>query len=224
MAKKTFVCLANSFKNGGRCVAGIEMHGSQFGSWIRPVSNRPGRSLSLAERSYVDGTECAVLDIVEADFDQAVPDGYQSENWLVSRHSRWKKTGQLSSQDLLHALHDGKGPLWPYTSSSQNGANDRISACHLHLIGNSLQLIGPTPCRFMVFPNPNKNNNLDVRAAFTWGGQANNLKVTDPDICQDLQARGPATYDLNGVFLCVSLGEIFAARNEAYKLVAAAFK
>jgi hypothetical protein len=44
MAKVRFVCLANSFKEGGRCVAGIVLDSNnnpENGNvhWIRPVAN-----------------------------------------------------------------------------------------------------------------------------------------------------------------------------------------
>jgi hypothetical protein len=36
--RKTIVCLANSRKYQGRCVAGVEWQGQMIGGWIRPVS------------------------------------------------------------------------------------------------------------------------------------------------------------------------------------------
>lgn len=59
---KTLVCLANSRKLLGRCVAGI-VDGSQA-EWIRPISARPNREVSEYERQYEDGSDPRVLDIV----------------------------------------------------------------------------------------------------------------------------------------------------------------
>lgn len=41
MPKVRFVCLANSFKERGRCVAGIVLdeNNNPTNTWIRPVSN-----------------------------------------------------------------------------------------------------------------------------------------------------------------------------------------
>jgi hypothetical protein len=37
---KRLVCLANSRKSGGRCIAGRELLTGNLGEWIRPVSDR----------------------------------------------------------------------------------------------------------------------------------------------------------------------------------------
>jgi hypothetical protein len=47
--KKTIVCLANSIKDNGRCIAGREVLANRYGGWIRPVSDRATAELSLAE-------------------------------------------------------------------------------------------------------------------------------------------------------------------------------
>lgn len=217
--RKIFVCLANSFKNGGNCVAGIEIVEGGFGAWIRPVSLRAGRALNYVERSYANNEECALLDVIEADFDRHQPDGYQSENWLIANGSRWRKLGAVSAADVAPVIHDGTRPLWPHTGSTRGGKHDSINAANLGALTNSLALVKPQQCEFSVAANIFKNNKLDVRAIFAWGGQENNLKVTDPKVCHKLQARGVGKYQLQDATMCISVGEVFAARNEAYKLV-----
>src|SRR5688572_20697011 len=61
---KRIVCLANSRKLSGRCVAGIEIVDSQLSGWIRPVSVRQSHEVSEIEREYRDGSDPQVLDIV----------------------------------------------------------------------------------------------------------------------------------------------------------------
>ena len=62
---KRIVCLANSRKMSGRCIAGLEIEGDQVGGWIRPVSNRSTEEISLFEQRFEDGSEPDLLDIVE---------------------------------------------------------------------------------------------------------------------------------------------------------------
>ena len=79
--KNTFVCLANSFKEGGRCIAGIELsNGSpiiQNGKpkWIRPVANNGHGEVPTHIVSHIN-----ILDIVEIDILENVPEGFQTEN------------------------------------------------------------------------------------------------------------------------------------------------
>jgi hypothetical protein len=59
------ICLANSVKLGGRCVAGITR---STGDWIRPISTFSDGSLT--SRNYVlnNGKPAALLDVVKIVF------------------------------------------------------------------------------------------------------------------------------------------------------------
>ena len=56
------VCLANSRKLSGRCVAGKLLDGS--GQWVRPVSAREHEEVSLDERRYDNGEDPLLRDVV----------------------------------------------------------------------------------------------------------------------------------------------------------------
>src|SRR5260370_16894129 len=62
---KTIVCLANSRKLAGRCVAGKEWDGQKIGAWCRPVSARDRGELT-AERWYrKTWRDPQLLDLIE---------------------------------------------------------------------------------------------------------------------------------------------------------------
>ena len=80
---KRIVCLANSRKFSGRCVAGKEIADGRVASWIRPVSARRGEEVSEYERQYQDGSDPRVMDVVDIPLLEFQPKHYQQENWLL---------------------------------------------------------------------------------------------------------------------------------------------
>jgi hypothetical protein len=58
------VCLANSRKHSGRCVAGQIIGGPRSGTWVRPVSARRAAQISAAESRLANGAWLEVQDVV----------------------------------------------------------------------------------------------------------------------------------------------------------------
>lgn len=85
------ICLANSWKRGDRCIAGIN---SLKGQWIRPISNLPDGRIPK-EMRLIGGTEPAVLDILEIPLAKTGPDfGFECENLSV-QPGKWRRMGQV---------------------------------------------------------------------------------------------------------------------------------
>jgi hypothetical protein len=57
MYTKTILCLANSRKMSGRCIAGKEFDNGRLGAWLRPISARATEELSDDDRNYEDGED-----------------------------------------------------------------------------------------------------------------------------------------------------------------------
>src|ERR1039458_10354000 len=95
-----FICLANSYKEGGRCVAGTELDADNkpvmlngAAKWIRPVCNNtphgeiPGKLVESFQ----------LLDIIELEVTAGQPQGYQSENFFFNEKTI-KKTGSFNRE------------------------------------------------------------------------------------------------------------------------------
>nr|WSX78531.1 hypothetical protein OH826_34595 [Streptomyces sp. NBC_00899] len=215
---KTLVCLANSRKLLGRCVAGMVDDGS--GKWVRPVSARPNREVSARERQYEDRTDPKVLDIISVPLLRPQPHEFQSENWLLDPDYYWEKTGRVGWSGLLR-LERRPSALWINGSSTYHGSNDHFPAQEAVTLPDSLKLIRVTGLTLQVHVPGAMfgDQKVVLRACFSYAGQAYILRVTDPEYELEYMAKPKGIYELGESFLTVSLGEPF--EGYVYKLVAA---
>ena len=147
------VCLANSRKMGGRCVAGKEvLPGGRPGRWVRPVSAREDGGVSEDERQYEGGSEPRVLDVIDVPILHARPRDYQQENWLLDPDHYWERVGRFTAGELQHYL-DPVGPLWVDGHSSSSGHNDRVPFSSAVSLSSSLKLIRVGGLALSVFYN-----------------------------------------------------------------------
>lgn len=218
---KTVVCLANSRKPSGRCVAGVEIVDGQPVGWIRPVSARPKHEVSEYERQYQDGSDPRVLDVVSIPLLRADPYIFQSENWLIDPSYYWTRMGQVG-WDELFALNQRPDTLWLNGYSTYHGEHDRVPSQLATQLPDSLCLIHVTNVTLNVhapgadFGNPKRV----VRARFQHAGIVYALRVTDPVYEREYLAQPNGEYNLGEAFLTISLGEPHDD-GYAYKLVAA---
>ncbi len=90
------VVLANSRKQGNRCLAGIDL---ATGKWVRPVTAEGDGSITLKAMERA-GCVPALLDIVEMPLDASGPDyGFESENKLI-RRGKWRRIGTATVDDV----------------------------------------------------------------------------------------------------------------------------
>jgi hypothetical protein len=217
---KRIVCLANSRKLNGRCVAGIELSGGRRVGWIRPVSAREHEEVSEYERQYEDGSDPRVLDIMDVPLLSPRPKGYQKENWLLDPDAYWVKIGRVAWGDL-GAVADPVEPLWIDGHSTYNGQNDRIPLPFANTLVCSLRLVRVDQLALSVFKpgeafgNPKRR----VQGRFRHGGTEYRLWVTDPGYEREYLAKPDGDYEIGESFLSVSLGEPY--NDACYKLIAA---
>lgn len=113
--EKQIICMGNSYKNGGRCLAGIEIQDTasgvsivrnQYGlpNWIRPVMSNGDNGLP----EYLVGS-FSMLDILAVDVTDAVPTGAHCENVHFNSIRKVGRIGQNSQNlnplcDTWHSL------------------------------------------------------------------------------------------------------------------------
>jgi hypothetical protein len=217
MIVKRFLCLANSKKLSGRCVAGRELKPDGPGAWIRPVSSRIFQEISEYERQYPDGSDPQVLDIIDIPFIEHQPRDYQSENWLIDSKRYWLKVRTAVITDLDRFL-EPSGPLWINGHSTYAGSHDRVPLEVAKDLKTSLRFIRAVSVTLLVFL-ATFGNKRRVQARFHHNGTSYGLWVTDPRVEREYLSRDDGTYELGPCFLTISLGEAF--QGYCYKLVAA---
>lgn len=217
---KRLVCLANSRKLNGRCVAGIEYSAGQTGPWIRPVSAREHEEVSEYERQYQDGSDPRLLDIIDVPLLDPRPKGYQQENWLLDPDEYWVKIGRAAWADLAR-LANAPEQLWIDGSHTYNGMNDKIPLDRAGAIQSSLRLLRVDRLTLSVFKpgeafgNPKRR----VQGKFSHADREYWLWVTDPTFEKAYLAKADGEYQVGESFLTISLGE--PHNGACYKLIAA---
>ncbi|HUI55631.1 MAG TPA: hypothetical protein VLY04_11705 [Bryobacteraceae bacterium] len=219
--RKQIVCLANSRKPGGRCVAGKETLQEGYGQWIRPVSVRPSAEVSLEERQYENGSDPQILDMIDIPMLAAVPHAHQTENHMIDPSHYWTWKGAATWDDLAK-MEDTPNTLWINLDSTYHGRHDRVAQTAAASLPSSLFLIKPEDVTVRVltpgadFGNPKRA----VRAGFRYRGVHYNFKVTDPKAERAFLARENGDYNIaGGLYFCISLTEAHTD-GYCYKLVA----
>lgn len=217
------VCLANSWKHRGRCIAGKIHSGQNAGRWIRPVSPIVGnRQITPAQMAYGQGRYADVLDIIKIKFEGSETGTFQSENHIIS-NSPWRKVGQIAAIDIENWI-DTPPALWENGSRSTYGINDKIDSWRLQAPRSSLCIIRPERASIRV--SNEHNGETKVRVLFRYNNTDYAFTTTDARILDEYRVKPHDTYNLPNVrALTVSLGERLPPEGgHSYKLIAHVFE
>lgn len=212
---KTIVCLANSRKHSGRCIAGKLYEDGKFGEWVRPVSEHEYEQISEDDRRYQDGACAGILEIIEIPMKKPTPSHYQTENHLINNEYYWAQEGSVGWDELSKAT-DNPENLWTNGYHSIHGVNDRVPLHLANGYSNSLFFIKPENLRVSV--SYEGGSKKKVRAYFTYSNEEYGLIVTDPVIERLMLRKEEGMYEYSDAYVCISMGEPF--NDFAYKLVA----
>ncbi len=222
---KRIVCLANSRKSNGRCIAGKEiLDDGSIGRWVRPVSVRESEEVSEDERQYEDGSEPRVLDVIDVPLLDARPKYFQQENWLLDSDQYWERVCRVARNELPQLI-DPVAPLWSNGSRTFNGQNDRIPLSVARSLNSSLRFIRVAKLELSVFQPGKDFGNLKrrVQGRFRYGDADYWLWVTDLEYEQKYLQLPDGNYQIGRCLLTVSLGGSHSD-DYCYKLIAAIIK
>ena len=221
---KRIVCLANSYKTGGFCVAGREVLANGYGGWIRPVSARPTSEVWPSESRYENDASPKLLDTIDVPLLNPSPQHHQTENHVIDTTRRWAKKDALPWKKLENILDRPKS-LWSNGEHTKyGGLNNCVSPQFAATFTDSLVLIRPGD--FVVEIGTRTWEGETKRTYygnFTYNGTNHSLSLTDPSARSAFGAKSEGNYPLKDVYLCISLTELFEKDGRCHKLVAAIF-
>jgi len=219
---KTIVCLANSYKTDGRCIAGKVVNKDDYSTWIRPVSARPTEELFFLEYRYEDYTSPKLLDIIDVPLLKAEPHNHQTESHVIQA-SRWVKKGSFGWEGL-DDLRDRPEVLWANTDSTKAGLYDCMSPKEAARFDYSLVLIKRKQLLVEVDTSTwDGRTKKTYRGKFKYKGIDYSLKITDPVAIEAFKPKEVGEYIVDDVYLCISLTEKYKGDGRCHKLVAAIF-
>lgn len=207
-----FVCLANSYKEGGRCVAGIMLDANNkpifqggLPKWIRPISDREHGEIHEEVVSHIH-----LLDIVEIEVVGYVGKGYQSENATFQEDSI-RITGTFGSEGL-HDLCEERPLLF----------GNRGKAIHrekINLLHHSLTMVRATQFEVIEKIAGGDPYRKKIRLSFIYKGIQYDFPITDPVFRRNYQNNPNFINDITEMLLTLSVG-VPLEEEWYYKLVA----
>ena len=216
----TFVCLANSRKHSGRCLAGKARYRGKFDKWIRPISERIGEELHDHEHRTQMGEEVQILDVLEIKLIEHKPKLHQQENYLMDVSVPLRKIGTFSVKEIMSYV-DKPASLWGTGYSSSKGLNDYVPIEKIAEFKDSLYLINVKKLIIEIaeeYKQSTRRRKKVFRAGFELGGEMYKLTITDPNFEEKFNDKVPGSYEIEDSLLTISLGEEFNSSH--YKLVA----
>jgi hypothetical protein len=205
------VCLANSFKEGGRCLAGIVIDANNNPvfengrrKWIRPVCNTAHGEIHTDLVSHIN-----LLDIIEIEITGQAKKGYQSENVWFDEKSI--KVAGTFPKEHLNKFCEDRPTLFGNRGKAVSEENiGNLTYSLLFAKTNQFEVIAKT-----YEDTPDKKQ---VRLVFTYNSSQYDFPITDPDFLKKYRAKPDFINGVKEIFLTTSLG--ISWQNWYYKLVA----
>jgi len=238
MLESRFLCLAVSRRDGGTCIAGIDI---DTGKWIRPVNPRNRGALwdievVVKDRVTENLRMMAVLDLIKLQLGEPAATGGQPENWTLNPSSTAEPLLVLSragDDPSLAArardLAEDDGPLSLIFGTYDNKVPH--SAIENQPLLQSLCVIRPKNLRWV--RTTNFKNRPRIEGWFDFGKRDTRFCLPLTDIAWETQlleqtiretnmdsSKSPGMNETLEILLTVSLGDHFRETGHHYKLIA----
>ena len=213
MPEIEMLCIANSRKYGGRCVAGVRRDDK---SLIRPVSDTEHGSLNESACQLDNGHPVQQLDVVRVGLSGHDPRPHQPENWIVTDRP-WKLERQLTLREAANVLEPlvVEGPDL-FGTSTDRVTWDEIQESDLQASLAIVKAVAPTFCWKQRDPTQR-------RAKFDLDGVPYELPITF-DFPYPAEGE-PIHRSQASWYFTISLGEPFAKQGgDCFKLIAGAIE
>ena len=218
---KFFVCLANSYKHGGRCIAGVEVEWRedrwrivrderQMPRWVRPVC----RDTYTGEIPNEVASDVRVLDVVWLKDAEPCADGAQTENAYYTSITAIGKHYDASER-LLERFADEshKHLFYNYAKSIPHAAF--ATEC-----SHSILLLRVTDAE--VYADTATAEYTRYRLRFNYRDHAYDIPITDPDYLRQLSYGRKHVGHKGTLYVTCSLGTLYEGYH--HKLAACIFE
>lgn len=197
--KRYIICLANSYKNKGRCLAGIEIktNDSKYSivmkqdgtpQWLRPVSR--------TEHGEIPDLGFELLDILEIEYAGSCPKEAHSEDAFYS--SIKKVPSRKFDTDILESLCDRVHGLIFFNMGKAVPADVFKQEDH------SLMFIKVSGCTYF------SDDSDKLRVKFQYNDIPYDLPITDPAFVRKVKIEGlDRVNEAGNYYFTVSLGVAF---------------
>lgn len=205
--KKQICILTKSYKNGGYCVAGIDMNTNE---WIRVVTSNNPETDEIREEQ-IQSINC--LDVIEYDFIKSVPNFCQVENWLLNTSIKPKFIKTLTIEEVVKLIKIEKENYFICNKESALSFDEIVN------INRSLFIFNVKDLKIEVKAyDPLAEIKFKYKCSFKYNDtKYNNISLTDPEY-RDISKNG---VNYSNALIIVSLPSIpFIRDYKYYKFVA----
>lgn len=168
---KQICILTKSYKNGGYCVAGIDLNTK---NWVRLVSSEDSKNEIPCYYMNKKDNDIDVLDVIEVNLLKNIVNGCQRENYLIDIGIPLKTIGKMSIEEVVSL----KGYDCPDLIFGNKGK--ALPANEAALFNYSIILVQVTDINFFMERSLLNGEWLKKEINFTYKNNQYTLVVTDP--------------------------------------------